>query len=117
MIYKRTVLTKNLSNGIRADLVVAMEGSTYRAALMVSGRYVHGPSLPEPLNPPKGDLTYWMGNKPSVGLTSEEAEKIVKAVAVENSVVTYRKLEEKNLKAGSRPTKKGFLNKLSKFIR
>jgi len=117
VIYKRTVLTKTLSNGIRADLVVAMEGSKYRAALMVSGRFVHGPPLPEPLNPPKDNLTHWMGNKPSVGLTSEEAEKIVKAVAVENSVVAHYKLEEKNSNAGNAPAKKGFLSKLGKFIR
>jgi hypothetical protein len=117
VIYKRTILTKNLSNGIRADLVVAMEGNTHLAALMVSGRFVHGPSRPEPLTPPKGELTYWMGNKPSVGLTSEEAEKIMKAVAVENSVAAHHKLEEKNVKAGNGPTKKGLLNTLSKFIR
>jgi hypothetical protein len=117
VIYKRTILTKTLSNGIRADLVVAMDGSVYRAALMVSGRFVHGPSQPEPLNPPKGDLTHWMGNKPSVGLTSDEADKIVKAVAIENSVITHHKLEEKNLKAGNEPAKKGFLSMLSKFFR
>jgi len=117
VVYKRTILTKTLSNGIRADVVVAMDGSSYRAALMVNGRFVHGPSQPEPLKPPKGDLTHWMGNTPSVGLTSDEAEKIVKAIAIENSIITHHRLEEKNLKAGNGPAKKGFLNKLSKFIR
>ena len=117
MVYKRTILTKTLSNGIRADVVVAMDGNVYRAALMVNGRFVHGPPQPELLHPPKGDLTHWMGNTPSVGLTSDEAKKIIQAVATENSVIIHRKLEEKNLLVGQGTPQKGLLSTLSRFFR
>lgn len=47
--------------------------------------------LPTPLTPPKGDLTHWMGNRPSVGLTQSEAERIMEEVEFENSSLAHRK--------------------------
>jgi hypothetical protein len=32
-----------------------------------------------------------MGNRPSVGLTTDEAEKIIREVTLENSVLEHRK--------------------------
>jgi hypothetical protein len=90
MEYKRTLLTKILSNGLKAEFALVFEDGAYQAGLYVSGRYVNGPKLPQPLTPPKGDITHWMGNKPSVGLTNEEAEKIAREVATENSVLEHR---------------------------
>ena len=90
MIFKRTVLTKILSNGMKADFAVVMEEGMFRAALLINGRYVSGPTLPQPLDPPKDEITHWMGNKPGVGLTTEEAEKIIREVAKENSVIEHR---------------------------
>lgn len=90
MIFKRTILTKILSNGMKADFAVVMEEGAFRAALLINGRYVSGPTLPQPLDPPKGEVTHWMGNKPGVGLTAEEAEKIIREVALENSVIEHR---------------------------
>jgi len=117
MIYKQTILTKILGNGLKAVLVVAKDEGIYRAALMVNGRFIHGPPLPEPLNSPKDGLTHWMGNRPSVGLTTAEAEKIIKAVSIENSVIIHRKLEAKISNLVSEPGKKGFLSELKKIIR
>ena len=79
-----------LSNGLKAQFSLVREGDGFQAALYVNGRLIRGPSLPSPLNPPKGDVTHWMGNHPSVGLTAEEAEKILSEVEVENSVREHR---------------------------
>ncbi|MBT1071715.1 hypothetical protein [Pelotalea chapellei] len=95
MLFKRTVLTKILSTGMKAEFAIVKEAGIYHAALYVSGRFIPGPPLPEPLNPPKDDLTHWMGNRPGVGLTDEEAERILREVELENSVLQHiRKLDE-----------------------
>jgi hypothetical protein len=91
MIFKRNILTKILSNGMRADFALVNDEGEFKALLYMNGRPVPGPSLPEMLNPPKGDTTYWMGNKPGVGLTDDEAEKIIDAVKMENSVAEHRR--------------------------
>ena len=92
MIFKKNILSKILSNGLKADFSLVMEDDVYQAALYVDGRHIPGPPLPVPLDPANGDVTHWMGNKPSVGLTTEEAEKIFKVVKLENSVLAHRKL-------------------------
>lgn len=91
MIFKRTVLTKVLCNGMKAEFSIVKEDELFKAALYLNGRPIPGPALPELLDPPKGEFTHWMGNRPSVGLTSEEAEKIVSEVTLENSVVLHRR--------------------------
>jgi len=90
MIFKRTILTKILSNGMKVEFAIVKEENTFQAALFVNGRHINGPGLPEQLDPPKGDVTHWMGNRPSVGLTREEAEKIISEVKLENSVIAHR---------------------------
>jgi hypothetical protein len=91
MLFKRTVLTKILSNGMKAEFAIVMEEGEFQAALMVNGRFVSGPALPRLLDPPKDDITHWMGNRPGVGLTTDEADKIVREVMLENSAVEHRK--------------------------
>ncbi len=90
MLFKRTVLTKILSTGMKAEFAIVKEEGRYQAALYIDGRLIHGPALPEPLSPPKDDLTHWMGNHPSIGLTSDEADKIVREVKLENSAIEHR---------------------------
>lgn len=90
MLYKKTILTKFLSNGMKADFAVVMEDGLYKAALYINGRFVRGPAMPEPLSEPNDTITHWMGNKPGVGLTTEEAERITREVTLENSVVKHR---------------------------
>lgn len=91
MIFKRTIFSKMLSNGMKADFALVKEEDAFQAALYVGGRHIPGPALPQLLDPPKGDVTHWMGNRPSVGLSSEEAEKILREVKLENSVLQHRK--------------------------
>jgi len=94
MIFKRTIISKMLSNGMKADVALVKEEDAFQAALYVGGRFIPGPALPQELEPPKGDVTHWMGNRPSVGLTFEEAEKVLREVKLENSVLIHRKLSE-----------------------
>ncbi|GFE62638.1 hypothetical protein [Geobacter sp. AOG2] len=91
MLYRRTILSKILSNGLKADFALISDEGEFKAALYVNGRFIPGPALPEKLDPPSDDLTHWMGNKPGVGLSTEEAEKIINAVTIENSVVKHRR--------------------------
>ena len=91
MLFKRTVLTKILNNGMKAEFSIVKEDELFKAALYLNGRHIPGPALPQPLDPPKGELTHWMGNRPSVGLTCNEAEKIIAEVDLENSVVLHRR--------------------------
>jgi hypothetical protein len=91
MIFKRNIFSKMLSNGMKADFALVKEEDCFQAALYVGGRHIPGPALPQPLDPPKGDVTHWMGNRPSVGMTSEEAEKVMREVKLENSVLEHRK--------------------------
>ena len=93
MIFKRSIFYKILSNGMKADFAVVRDEDHFIAALYVGGRHIPGPALPQQLAPPKGDVTHWMGNRPSVGLTSEEAEKVIREVDLENSVLQHRKRE------------------------
>lgn len=92
MIFKKKILSKILSNGLKADFAVVKEYDYFQAALYIDGRHIPGPPLPVPLDPANEEITHWMGNRPSVGLTIEEAEKIFKEVKLENSVLAHRKL-------------------------
>ncbi len=94
MIFKRNIISKMLSNGMKADVALVKEEDAFQAALYVGGRHIPGPALPQELEPPKGDVTHWMGNRPSVGLTFEEADKILREVKLENSVLIHRKQSE-----------------------
>jgi hypothetical protein len=92
MTFKKNILSKILSNGLKADFSLVQVEENLQAALYVDGRHIPGPPLPVPLDPPKDTVTHWMGNRPSVGLTTEEAEKIFKEVTLEKSVLEHRKL-------------------------
>ncbi|HXE98198.1 MAG TPA: hypothetical protein VN642_17480 [Dongiaceae bacterium] len=92
MVFKKNILSKILSNGLKADFSLVQVDDAFQAALYIDGRRIPGPPLPVPLDPAKDDLTHWMGNRPSVGLTTEEAERIIKEVRLENSVLEHRKL-------------------------
>lgn len=91
MLFKRIVLTKILNNGMKAEFAIVKDQGAYHAALYLNGRHIQGPKLPEPLNPPNNEFTHWLGNRPSVGLTSDEAEKIIREVTLENSVIQHRR--------------------------
>jgi hypothetical protein len=79
-IVEKELLHKVLSNGAHATFALVRHKGEYKAMLFVNGKRVNGPPLPQPLATAKDDVTYWMGNKPGVGLTTSEAELIIKAV-------------------------------------
>lgn len=97
MVFKKNILSKILSNGLKADFALVQDEGYYKAVLYIDGRKIPGPPLPVPLDPANSEVTHWMGNRPSVGLTTEEAEKIIKEVKLENSVLEHRKLLEEPL--------------------
>jgi hypothetical protein len=91
MIVKRLILKKVLKAGFLAEFNLVKREGTYEAALYLNGKHVGGPPLPCLLTEPKDDLTYWMGNRPTVGLTESEAARIIEEVGVENAILTHRK--------------------------
>jgi hypothetical protein len=92
LVFKKNILSKILSNGLKADFSLVQDDDSFLAALYIDGRFIPGPPLPVPLDPASEEVTHWMGNRPSVGLTTEEAKKIIKVVQLENSVLEHRKL-------------------------
>ena len=96
MIFKKTILKKILTSGVLVEFQLVKDQGEYKAALFVNGSHVPGPTLPRPLDQPKGELTHWMGNKPSVGLTGNEAEQVNKAVEMENDSLRYREEQREN---------------------
>jgi hypothetical protein len=90
MIVKKTILKKVLSSGYVADFLLVKQDGQYQVALFLNGKRIHGPSMPVLLTPPKDDLTHWMGNRPTIGLTASEAEKIFSEVEYENALLNHR---------------------------
>jgi hypothetical protein len=90
MIVKKLNLKKVLQSGIVAEINLVKREGQYEAALYLDGKYVGGPSIPRPLSPAKGEITHWMGNRPTIGLTKSEADRISEEVEGENEVMRYR---------------------------
>ncbi len=90
MIVKRVLLKKMLQSGYVAEFNLVKREGHYEAALYLNGKFVGGPAIPQLLTSPKGELTYWMGNRPTVGLTESEAERIISEVESENEVLHHR---------------------------
>lgn len=77
MEVREVILERVLQNtGALLEICVVKHGSQYEAALFMEGKYKPGPPLPRPLEDPAGEKTHWMGVRPKVGLTAEEAERI-----------------------------------------
>jgi hypothetical protein len=83
-IVEKELLIKILATGSRAAFALVRHDGEYKGMLFLNGKRVNGPSLPQPLDAPKGEVTHWMGNKPGVGLTTSEAEMITRAVNERN---------------------------------
>ncbi|HOP40258.1 MAG TPA: hypothetical protein PLI53_04375 [Geobacteraceae bacterium] len=91
MIVKKQLLKKILQSGYVAEFNLVKNDGLYEAALFLNGKYVGGPPVPQLLTSPKGDLTHWMGNRPTVGLTEIEANRVIDEVESENAVLVHRK--------------------------
>lgn len=90
MLVKRLLLKKILQSGYIAEFNLVKREGRYEAALYLNGKYVGGPAVPQLLTSPKAELTHWMGNRPTVGLTESEAEQITTEVECENEVLRHR---------------------------
>ena len=90
MLIKRLIFKKILSSGMVAEFLLVNNDGEFQAALHVGGKYIPGPSKPQALSEPKGEITHWMGNRPSVGLSQEEVDKILKEIEIETEIVNHR---------------------------
>jgi hypothetical protein len=88
-IIQKELLNKILSTGSCATFALVRHNGEYKAMLYVNGKMINGPSLPQLLTCPKGDVTHWMGNKPGVGLTTSEADMIIQAVDDRNERAAF----------------------------
>ncbi|BBA71069.1 hypothetical protein [Geobacter sulfurreducens] len=87
-----SILSKETKNGFLVDVRMVKRHRQYEAALFLNGRYKPGPPLPRPLDNPSGDTTHWMGVRPSVGFTYDEAQTILEDVKAQNDLhhITFR---------------------------
>lgn len=74
MAQREMIFTKTATNGqlIEVHAHETLPGS-WIAQLSIDGKYISGPSRPQALKTPKGDVTHFLGEKPAVGLTASEA--------------------------------------------
>jgi len=79
-----SILSKETKNGFLVDVRLVKRPRQYEAALFLNGKYRPGPAVPRPLDNPSGDTTHWMGVRPSVGFTNEEADTIIDEVSSQN---------------------------------
>lgn len=79
-------MSKETKNGFLVDVRMVKHKRQYEAALFLNGKYKPGPGIPRPLDNPSGDTTHWMGVRPSVGLTYEEAHNIISEVKAQNDL-------------------------------
>ena len=74
------------NTGALLEICLVKHGRQYEAALFFDKRYKPGPPMPRKLDAPSGQSTHWMGVRPKVGLTQEEAEKIIYEVTGLNAL-------------------------------
>ncbi len=83
----KSILVKRLQTpGYFADVYLVMQNGQYEAALFINDKYKPGPPIPYPLDKPTDEVTHWMGVRPSVGLSPEEADRIISEVEGENAI-------------------------------
>ena len=84
MEVQESIMSKETKNGFLVDVRLVRRRRQYEAALFLNGRYKPGPPVPRSLDNPSGDTTHWMGVRPSVGFTYEEAQAIIDEVLSTN---------------------------------
>lgn len=95
MEVEELILERVLQNtGVLLEICVVKHRAQYEAALFFNKKYKPGPPLPRPLEAPSGQSTHWMGVRPKVGLTQEEADKILYEVEGTNALHRIRMKDE-----------------------
>jgi hypothetical protein len=78
------IMEKTLKNGMIVEVYLVKTQRQYEAALFVERHYKPGPPIPRATENPTESAAYWMGVRPSVGLTQEEGDNILAEVNVQN---------------------------------
>ncbi|MBJ6726489.1 hypothetical protein [Geomesophilobacter sediminis] len=87
MEVREVILERVLQNtGALLEICVVRHGNQYEAAVFMEHKYKPGPPLPRPLESPAGEKTHWMGVRPKIGLTTEEADQITYEVQGVNAL-------------------------------
>jgi hypothetical protein len=86
MAVEDLIVEKTLKNGMYVEVRLVKRPRQYEAALFIDSKYKSGPPLPRLLETPNGEVTHFMGVRPSVGLTRKEAETIEEEVLATNSL-------------------------------
>ena len=86
MTVEDLIIEKTLKNGMYVEIRLVKRPRQYEAALFIDGKYKSGPPVPRLLETPNGEVTHFMGVRPSVGLTTDEAGKIEEEVLVTNRI-------------------------------
>ena len=88
MSFKEPAFVKILKSGTRVEIFIRIDDGEAKAVLVVGGKKIPGPPIPMPLSSIAiEDITHWMGNKPTIGLTTEQAEYITELVKKENKSI------------------------------
>ena len=82
----KSVVVKRLQSGFFAEVFLVLHNGQYEAALFMNDKYKPGPPIPHQLENPNEQHSHWMGVRPSIGLTPDEAERILNEVECENSL-------------------------------
>ena len=82
----QSLVVKRLQSGFFAEVFLVMNNGQYEAALFLNDKFKPGPPLPRALETPTEQHSHFMGVRPSVGLTPEEAERIISEVEGENAI-------------------------------
>lgn len=82
----KSVVVKRLQSGFFAEVFLVLHNGQFEAALFLNDKYKPGPPIPYPLDSPTEQNSHWMGVRPSVGLSPEEAERIINEVECENAL-------------------------------
>lgn len=78
------IMEKTLKNGMLMEVYLVKTQRQYEAALFLEGHYKPGPPIPRPTENPTETAAYWIGVRPSVGLSQEEGDNILAEVNVKN---------------------------------
>jgi hypothetical protein len=79
-----SIFTKTLKSGFLVEVKLVKRPKQYEAALFINDKYKPGPPVPRPMETPAGEATHWMGVRPKVGFTTEEADTILDEVSGQN---------------------------------
>lgn len=82
----KSIVVKRLQSGFFAEVFLVLHNGQYEAALFLNDKFKPGPPVPYPLDNPTETNSHWMGVRPSVGLSPDEAALIINEVECENAI-------------------------------